>query len=416
VSSPNGPRIEVEAVGKRYCTDLDRSLRYGVADLVRAVAGRRPPAGLRRGEFWAVDGVSLELGSGECLGIVGANGAGKSTLLALMQGRTPPDRGEVRVRGRLAAMTELGQGFDEVLSGRENARAAAALAGLGRAATERLNQRIEAFAELGAFFDAPVFTYSAGMKARLGYAVAALTDPDILLIDEVLAVGDLAFRRKCVQHIAATQGRGAAVALVSHDMYTVQSLCSRALWIERGRVAFAGTARETVARYLESRRLEEARAPAESARPQHARQPSEREPIVLVGAALRPVEGAALAPGRPAEVVVRYRALAPRPVFWGFRIATADLLVQIASAAFPDGYAVEAGEGELVGRIPSLPLTAGTYALRAAIAEPGGGALLALLGFDDPPPLFDVRGGPPGGASYELMSGDLVILDVESAG
>jgi ABC-type polysaccharide/polyol phosphate transport system ATPase subunit len=402
-------------VGKRYCSDLERSLRYGVADLARALAGRRPPAGLRPGEFWAVDGVSLALSPGECLGIVGANGAGKSTLLALMQGRTPPDRGEIRVRGRLAAMTELGQGFDEVLSGRENARSAAALGGLGRREAERRAEQVAAFAELGEFFDAPVFTYSAGMKARLGYAVAAQLDPDVLLIDEVLAVGDLAFRRKCVQHLAATLSRGRCVALVSHDMYTVQSLCSRAIWIDHGRLLFAGTARETVARYLESRRLDETGAPQrEVAAPARGRLPSEREPVVLVAAELRPVAGPTLTPGRPAEVVLRYRALAARPVFWGFRIATADLLVQIASAAFPAGYAVAAGEGELVGRIPRLPLTAGTYALRAAIAEPEGGALLALLGFDDPPALFDVRGGPAGGSSYELMSGDLVILDVEA--
>ncbi len=411
------PLVEVENLGKKYCSDLSRSLRYGLADIAAELFGRgNGRADLRPGEFWALDGIDFSLVAGECLGVIGPNGAGKSTLVRALHGRLPIDRGRVRVRGRLAALAELGLGFDQVQTGRENVYNAAALLGLSRRETaDRLDQILE-FAELGDFVEAPVFTYSSGMKARLGYAIAAHLDPDVLLIDEVLAVGDLAFRRKCVQHILASLGRGRALMLVSHDMYTVQNLCTRTLYLEHGRAHFLGPTRDAVASYLESRKIA-GDAPAAAARQAAAadRPTSEREPVIILGADLFPEQGTELRCGGPARVVVRYRSHLPRTwIFWGFQIATADLLVQICSAAFPDGYGLEAGDGVLVCRIPRLPLTAGTYALRAAIAEPDGSGLLALFGFDDAPSLFDVRGAREQGGNYELISGDLILLDVEA--
>jgi len=410
------PLVEVEDLGKKYCSELGRSLRYGLADIAGELVGTRRDGGaLRPGEFWALDGVSFSLAAGECLGVIGPNGAGKSTLVRAIHGRLPIDRGRVRVRGRLAALVELGLGFDEVQTGRENVYNAAALLGLSRRDTEARLEAILDFAELGGFIEAPVFTYSAGMKARLGYSIAAHLDPDVLLIDEVLAVGDLAFRRKCVQHILASLGRGRALMLVSHDMYTVQNLCTRTLYLDHGRVQLLGSTREAVALYLESRKREgDGPAPTGGAEGGRRVETSERDPVAILGVELRPERGDELLCGEPARVIVRYRSREQRDaIFWGFQIATADLLVQIGSAAFPTGYRLVAGDGELVCRIPRLPLTAGTYALKAAIAEPDGGGLLALHGYDDAPSLCDVRGARESVGNYELISGDLILLEVE---
>ncbi len=435
--------VSVEAVSKKYCRDLDRSLRYGLQDIARALVGRgADPGRLRQGEFWALREVSLELGGGECVGVIGPNGAGKSTLLKLIHGRLPPDRGRIRLRGKLAAISELGIGFNPVLSGRENIFHNAALLGLSRNATEELLDEIIAFSELEEFIDAPVFTYSSGMRARLGYSVAAHLEPDALLIDEVLTVGDLAFRRKCVQHMQRFLARGKSVLLVSHDMYTVQTLCARAIYLERGEVAFAGTSAEAVNRYLKARReFEPAGAPrpgtGPDARPvglsdetpetvggdggrwraEGIRPPSAREPVVLTEVAIEAVDGGELRSGCAARVSVRYRALEARAeLFWAFRIATADLLVQVTSGILPaesfPGNRLAAGEGTLSCVVPRLTLTAGTYAMRVVFAEPGGG-LLVMFGFEEAPLYFSVASGANAVDNLHEMSGDLVTLVVE---
>ncbi len=435
------PLVEVEALSKKYCRDLERSLRYGLHDIARALVLRSTkPGELRWGEFWALRDVSLALDAGECLGVIGPNGAGKSTLLKLIQGRLHPDRGRIVLRGKLAAISELGIGFNPVLSGRENIFHNAALLGLTRDETRGLLGQIIEFSELEEFIDAPVFTYSSGMRARLGYAVAAHLDPDALLIDEVLTVGDLAFRRKCVQHMQRFLGRGKAVLLVSHEMYTVQTLCTRAIYLERGEVVFAGSSTDAVNLYLKARRGMEpppatrpatgveggsaaAAHPAVDAGPpaRQKRMPSAREPVVITGVAIEPADaraGGELRSGGAARVVVHYHALERRErLFWAFRIATADLLVQVTSGILPaetfPGYHLEAGEGSLSCLIPRLTLTAGTYAMRVVFAEPGG-TLLFMFGFEDPPLYFNVASGAGAVDNLHELSGDLVTLAVES--
>ena len=449
--------VTVEAVSKKYCRDLEKSLRYGLHDIGRAlVGGGADPGSLRDGEFWALSEVSLELGAGECLGVIGPNGAGKSTLLKLIQGRLHPDRGRIVVRGKLAAISELGIGFNPVLSGRENIFHNAALLGLSRDETLGLLGQIIEFSELEEFIDAPVFTYSSGMRARLGYAVAAHLDPDALLIDEVLTVGDLAFRRKCVQHMQRFLARGKAVLLVSHEMYSVQTLCTRAIYLERGEVVFAGASTEAVNLYLKARRGLAPRPAAPSTGDSPAalaagvdagvdagavggstaveapaspgadgrllpRQPSAREPVIITGVAIETLEpgvGGELRSGCRARVIVRYQAHAKRErLFWAFRIATADLLVQVTSGilpaeSFPENRLV-AGEGSLSCILPRLTLTAGTYAMRAVVAEPEG-TLLAMFGFEDAPLYFNVASGASAVDNMHEMSGDLVTLTVES--
>ena len=438
--------IAVEAVSKKYCRDLEKSLRYGLHDIGRALVGRgADPGSLRDGEFWALSQVSLELGAGECLGVIGPNGAGKSTLLKLIQGRLHPDRGRIVVRGKLAAISELGIGFNPILSGRENIFHNAALLGLSREETRGLLGQIIEFSELEEFIDAPVFTYSSGMRARLGYAVAAHLDPDALLIDEVLTVGDLAFRRKCVQHMQRFLARGRSVLLVSHEMYSVQTLSTRAVYLERGEVVFTGPSTEAVNLYLKARRglaprsvvvraegAPEATAAGADAEPAagpaaeravERRHPSASEPVVITGVAIEPAEpggSGELRSGCRARVVVRYRAFEKRErLFWAFRIATADLLVQVTSGiltadAFP-GNRLDAGEGTLSCIIPRLTLTAGTYAMRVVLAE-ADGTLLVMFGFEDAPLYFNVASGASAVDNMHELSGDLVTLAVESEG
>ena len=245
--------ISVSHLSKKYCHELRRGLWYGVRDIAREIIPRRGEAGLRPGEFWALDDVSFEVRRGESLAITGANGAGKSTLLKILYGILKPDRGEVRVSGRVEALIELGAGFNPVLTGRENVRVGAALHGLNARETAALMERVLDFSELGAFVDDPVQSYSSGMKARLAYALAANLDPDVLLVDEVLAVGDFAFQRKCVRHMQSYLAGGGALLFVSHNMYQMQAICERGFLLDHGRLTFEGSAVEMLNRLHELR-------------------------------------------------------------------------------------------------------------------------------------------------------------------
>ena len=204
-------------------------------------------------EFWALRGVSLEVPRGQSLGIIGANGSGKSTLLRIMAGLTTPTRGSVAVTGRLATLLELGAGFHGQISGRENAILNAVLLGLRlREARERL-PAIVAFAELEEFIGEPMRTYSAGMFLRLGFAVAVHVQPEVLLVDEVLAVGDAEFQQKCFAHIEGLRREGVTIVIVSHDLPAVERFTDRVMLMERGEVIAEGRPADVVARYLAER-------------------------------------------------------------------------------------------------------------------------------------------------------------------
>jgi ABC-type polysaccharide/polyol phosphate transport system ATPase subunit len=200
--------------------------------------------------FTALDGVSFEVPRGATFGVIGENGSGKSTLLKLVAGISKPTRGSVSVRGRISALIELGAGFHPEISGRENVAINAIMLGLTRREVEERFDEIVAFAELAAFIDAPVKTYSSGMYARLGFAVAIHVDPDVLLIDEVLAVGDEAFTRKCLDRIAEFRRRGRTILIVTHALGLVEKMCDEVLWLRQGRVADRGDPRRVVDAYL----------------------------------------------------------------------------------------------------------------------------------------------------------------------
>lgn len=215
-------------------------------------------SGLRRmkpvEQFWALRHVSFTVAPGEMLGVIGHNGAGKSTLLQLLGGVAYPTEGKVQIRGRVGALLDLGAGMHGDLTGRENIYVMAIAAGLSRQAVSRRMDQIINFAELSRFIDNPVRTYSTGMMMRLAFSVAVHTDPDVLLIDEFLSVGDLSFQTKCLNRIADIKERGCAIVFVSHDAGQVERLCDRALWLRRGEVVAYGEPEVVTGQYVSDMR------------------------------------------------------------------------------------------------------------------------------------------------------------------
>lgn len=245
--------VEAEHVSKKYCANLRRSLWYGVQDLCGEVlaSDKRDRMRLRRDEFVALDDVSFQLKRGQCLGLVGHNGAGKSTLLKMLNGLIKPDQGSIRIRGRVGALIELGAGFNPLLSGLENIYVNAAVLGMGKREVDRRLDEIIDFAELGEKIDMPLKSYSTGMRVRLGFAIAAQMQPDVLLIDEVLAVGDIRFRAKCYRAIAALRERDTSIIMVSHSTHSLMAVCDSGLLLDHGQVIAQGTMQEVQARYEE---------------------------------------------------------------------------------------------------------------------------------------------------------------------
>ncbi len=233
----NDTLIKVEGVSKRFCRSLKKSLWYGMQDLGNEIMGRRHGGSgqLRANEFWALKDVNLELKRGECLGLIGRNGAGKTTLLRLLNGLIKPDQGRIEVRGRVGALIALGAGFNPILTGRENIHVNASILGLSMFEIEEKIDEIIDFAELGDFIDTPVQSYSSGMQLRLGFAAATALEPDILLLDEVLAVGDAAFRGKCFNRMHKLM-QNCAVVFVSHSMAQVGRVATSVAHVDGGQV------------------------------------------------------------------------------------------------------------------------------------------------------------------------------------
>jgi lipopolysaccharide transport system ATP-binding protein len=241
--------VRVEGVGKKFCKTLKHNMLYGAADLIRSFLGLgQDSERLRDGEFWALENVSFELKRGESLGLIGPNGAGKSTLLKILNGIIAPDKGRVEISGRVGALIEVGAGFHPMLTGRENIYVNGSILGLSKKEIDRKFDDIVEFAEIGEFIDSPVKHYSSGMYVRLGFAIAAQLEPDIFLIDEVLAVGDVGFRGKCYKYIASTL-RKSAVIFVSHNMALVSKICTSSTVLHDGVVSFSGPTDAAVLTY-----------------------------------------------------------------------------------------------------------------------------------------------------------------------
>lgn len=295
-SRSSGPRVlltgsdvlvRAEHVSKKFCRNLKKSLWYGLQDVgaelnpfrrrsgtplspaVTDLAGGAGSPGdgpapglpsvteplpdavlLRPGEFWANDDISFELRRGECLGLIGHNGAGKTTLLKMLNGLIKPDRGRITMRGRVGALIALGAGFNPILTGRENIYVNGAVLGMNKSEIDAKMDEIIDFAGIRDFIDAPVQSYSSGMAVRLGFAIAVKTQPDVLLLDEVLAVGDVGFQAKCFNAIAEFRKKGTAFILVSHNMHMIARYSDRVLYLKKGRVDFSGDHEDGIQRFV----------------------------------------------------------------------------------------------------------------------------------------------------------------------
>lgn len=250
-NAPEGsPVISVEGVSKKFCRDLKRSLFYGVQDITADLTGRRRNSDqLRPKEFWALQSISFQLHRGQAVGLVGSNGAGKSTLLRIISGLIKPDTGRVEIQGRIAPLIALGAGFNPILTGRENIYANMSILGLTTRQIEQRFQDVVDFAEIEEAIDAPVQTYSSGMAARLGFACAIYTEPEILLIDEVLAVGDARFKAKCYRRLYELRQKGVAFILVNHNSPAILNICDTAIYLSGGVLIAHGDANAVIDQY-----------------------------------------------------------------------------------------------------------------------------------------------------------------------
>jgi len=345
------PAITVESLGKRFRMRQSggRSLKAFALDLLRSDNAN---------SFWALRGADFEVEKGETLGIIGANGAGKSTLLSLLAGTKTPTEGRVSTRGTVSSLLELGAGFHPDLTGRENVFLAGAVMGVPR---RRMRERFDGvvdFAGIGRFIDQPVRHYSSGMYVRLGFAVAVEVDPDILLIDEVLAVGDAAFQRKCLARMAEFREKGKTMLIISHDLATIRSISDRILLLEEGRVLGIGDPKSVVGQYESAGR----RKGAETVEREWGTGEARIEQVRFLDSAGK--ESEEFASGARLTVRIAYRAnrRIPAPVF-GFAIATEDGVrvhgsnTQIEGVRVPD----LDGVGEITLVIDPLRLGGGNY-------------------------------------------------------
>jgi lipopolysaccharide transport system ATP-binding protein len=271
--------VKVEGVSKKFCRDLKKSLWYGIKDVAadllpfgstqvseksylssssngdsptnNPITNKSQSSALRPDEFWAVNDVSFELKRGECLGLIGPNGAGKTTLLKMLNGLIKPDKGRITMRGKVGALIALGTGFNPILSGRENIYINASVLGLTKKETDGKIDEIIEFAGIEDFIDTPVQNYSSGMHVRLGFAVATAIEPEVLLLDEVLAVGDMAFRIKCYNRIGRLQ-KNAATIFVTHDMSYLSTVCNRVLFMSHGTSSYYADRNAGIQRYMDA--------------------------------------------------------------------------------------------------------------------------------------------------------------------
>lgn len=471
------PIIRVTNVSKKYTLEQSRSRSDALRDIVSEMfGGRRSRASIEHHDIWALRDISLELKKGEGLGIIGHNGAGKSTLLKLLTGRYQPTSGTIETSARIGAITQLGIGFNPELTGRQNIFVGATMLGFSHKRVLEVMDEIIKFSGVGEFIEQPIKTYSSGMKARLGYAISALMNPDVLLIDEVLAVGDMSFKRKCTRHINEFRSNGGSILFVSHDLHAVQFVCDRVIVLERGRIVYEGNVFEGIKAYMHSMEestgesvgasidvsngsledtateLKEVSSPVDDVNSTQIVSPplappielaghaangstnhcsavfeilrdspvlSEERPMSITGLSIKPISSEEISTGMPVQIDVMYESLIPLyPVSWGFTFCTADLAVVIATGIIGHHgteLTFPAGKGEVSAVVPELPLLAGRYQLRAGIADPRDGVPFDDIGWRDAPLIFDVKSDDDIINSMHSILGNLVAIKADFA-
>jgi ABC-2 type transport system ATP-binding protein len=326
-------------------------------------------------DFWALRDVSVDVAEGQTVGLIGANGSGKSTLLKVLAGILRPTAGTVEIQGRVASLLELGAGFNGELTGRENVYLNASMLGLSRRETDRLFDDIVDFAELADFIDGPVKHYSSGMYVRLGFAVAVHVDPDVLLVDEVLAVGDEAFASKCLAKIAEFQAQGRTILVVSHSLEMVRSICDRALVLSHGRLIHDGSADDGV----QALRAVLSTATSDSGEPQ-----PEAPTVTITTVDVHDATGAPHTEARPGDAVqIRIVLTAQVPQSRVVRVVVTghfDLPMFVLST--PGPVPLPEGTCEVVFDAPSLPAMEGTFSFAVGIEDAATGAVVSAARFE----------------------------------
>jgi ABC-type polysaccharide/polyol phosphate transport system ATPase subunit len=361
------PAVRIRGAGKRYPSLTRRGkLNSLKGALLHGELWRRQ----RSGEgFLALADVDLEVARGETVALIGPNGSGKSTLLKLVSGILHPTSGTVDVAGRVTALIELGAGFHPEITGRENAIINGMMLGMSRSEVMgRLPDIIE-FSGIGPFIDQPVKTYSSGMYVRLGFAVAVAPEPDVLVVDEILAVGDEAFAHKCLDRITGLQRNGTAILLVSHDLGLVEAMAQRALYLREGRPVFLGSARAAVSRYRADVASEEAgQGPAKASAKRWGNQAVTLDTVELVDTEGAPIQ--VIRSGEPATLRLAYSVREPQEDFvFGIAVHSEDGTDVYGTNTDIEGWQPQelSGRGEMRIEFPSLELAPGRYLVDAAV-------------------------------------------------
>jgi lipopolysaccharide transport system ATP-binding protein len=363
--------VRAENVSKKYCRNLRRSLRYGVADVWWELIGRdgEHRQRLRPGEFYAVRDISLAVAAGECVALLGPNGAGKSTMLKMLCGLIKPTAGRIEIRGRVGTLIELGTGFNPILSGRENVFVNAAVLGFRRRETAQRFDEIVEFAELAHVIDDPVRTYSSGMRVRLGFAIAANLRPHLLLIDEVLAVGDVGFRLKCFQHLQKLTGQGVAIVLVTHATGMLPRVCDRAIVFAQGKKVFDGDLQPGIAAYEQLMHVVDQRG---QNRDETARTGAWIESVTIADSDGVPIEECRT--GQDVDVIITLGAeeeLQGARLLVAIHSATAGVVASMMSHQQRFRFRLQPPRKTIRLRLPRLPLLVGAYHFNVSLFGSG---------------------------------------------
>jgi len=370
--------ISAEGIGKRYFRGRARhdSLRDKIHDAFRGLLDRRSRKDSDAGLFWALRDATFEIGRGENVGIIGLNGAGKSTLLKILSRIVTPTVGRAQVKGRLGALLEVGTGFHHELTGRENIYLYGSILGMSHQEIAAKFDAIVEFSEIADFLDMPVKRYSSGMYVRLAFAVAAHLDPDILLLDEVLAVGDFTFQRKCMEFSRQLEQKGATILFVSHNMFSIKTMCKRVIYLKRGEIVFDGPTEEGLTRFEDDSRL----SVAPWFNPEEKSPPIEFAAIELC--AEQGEEKTLFAHGEPMIVRLRYktsRSIKLPDFMVGFDRTDGIPCCTYSSTSDGIDFREISGEGTIELRTPPLKLVADQYTATICVREGADGKMICAL-------------------------------------
>ncbi|MFC1668488.1 ABC transporter ATP-binding protein [Chlamydiota bacterium] len=354
--------IRFENVSKQYFLGSSvGNIREALANEFKRII--RKPIEEKRQSIWALKDISFEVKKGDVLGLIGPNGAGKTTVLKILSRIVNPTKGLYEIKGKIGALIEVGAGFHPELTGRENIFLNGSIVGLKNAEIKKKFDEIVAFSELEEFIDTPVKRYSSGMYVRLGFSVAAHLDPDILLIDEILSVGDIAFREKSMRRMDQIRRSNKAIVFISHSLYQVESICNKALWIDHGEIMKSGKVNEVVNAYLND---QEKKMISTISKNEKVVETDNKYPVIIEKVELIDSEGIknnefAFGDGMTVRIFYKARQLIKRPLF-NLRISCKSNQIAEASMLI-DGYGPEGieGKGIVECHFDSLPLTSGVY-------------------------------------------------------